>query len=99
MISLKTTGPTMGDATHPYDAIMDRPYTVSEFVDEVVSASHNWGVIRFTSSEKDRFGRSLCDYRYGKIIGDIDDGIACRQVKEAWGGGVWSRYDFTLLIA
>lgn len=99
VIKLKATGHMGGDATYPYDAIMDKPYTVREFVDEVVSENRNWGVIRYTTSTANRFGEYVCDYRYGDVIGEIDDGIANRRVTDAWGSGGWSRYDFTLLIA
>ena len=98
MIDIHATGPMIGDATYPYDVIMDRPYTVSEFVDEVSSAKHNWGEIRYTTSNSDRLGKSLCDYRHGKVIGEIDDKIAHWHVKKAWGNGGWSYYGFTLLI-
>ena len=99
VIKLKASGHMGGDATYPYDAIMDKPYTVREFVDEVVSGNRNWGVIRYTTSTANRFGEYVCDYRYGDVIGEIDDGIANRRVTDAWGSGGWSRYDFTLLIA
>lgn len=98
MIDIKATGPMGGDATYPYRALMDKPYTVREFVEEIVSHKHNWGVIRYTTNTADRFGESLCDYKWGELIGEVDESIASRQVTEACGSGGWSRYDFTLLI-
>ena len=97
MIRIKATGGIGGDETYPYKALMDRPYTVREFVEEVASDKRNWGTSRYTASAADGFGESLCDYRYGEI-GELDDSIAGRQVKEAWGSGGWSCYGFTLLV-
>lgn len=98
MIDIKAVGPMGSDATYPYKVLMDKPYTVREFVDEVASEKPNCGVIRYTTNTSDRFGKSLCNYRHGELLGEIDDSIAHRQVTEAWGSGGWTRYDFTLLV-
>lgn len=98
MIDIKALGPMGGDATYPYKVVMDKLYTVREFVEEAMSNTHTWGAIRYTTSADDRFGTRLCEYRYGELIGEIDDSIANRQVRQAWGSGGWSCYDFVLLV-
>lgn len=99
MISIKATGSMGGDATYPYDVIMDRPYTVKEFVDEVVAEEDNWGRIDVSDSPDNRHKEVLCWYRYGRL-GEhgMREGYEDKLVKSAHGSGGWSRYDFTLMV-
>lgn len=100
MISIKATGSMGGDSTYPYEAIMDRPYTVREFVDEILAKKENWGCIRVSDNPRDLFGEALCWYRYGKLEEEYVTLRECEsmQVKSAHGSGGWSRYDFTLMV-
>lgn len=101
MIRIKATGGMGGDATYPYDVIMDRPYTVREFVDEVVAEKDNWGCICCVfDNPRNILGKPLCWYRYGKLEEEYASLKECedRLVKSAHGRGGWSRYDFTLMV-
>ena len=100
MIRIKATGGMGGDDTYPYDAIMDRPYTVREFVDEVLFKKGNWGCIRVSDNPRDALGEVLCWYSHGKLEEEYASLKECedKQVKSANGSGGWSRYDFTLMV-
>ena len=99
MIRIKAMGSMGGDATYPYKAIMDRPYTVREFVDEVIAKKDNWGRIDVSDSPDNRRKEVLCWYQYGKL-GErgMREGYDDKLVKSAHGSGGWSRYDFTLMV-
>lgn len=100
MISIKATGGMGGDATYPYDVIMDRPYTVREFVDEVLAEEGNWGCIRVSDNPRDALGELICWYRHGKLEEEYASvkKYESIQVKSAHGSGGWSMYDFTLMV-
>ena len=99
MIRIKATGSMGGDATYPYDVIMDRPYTVKEFVDEVVAEKGNWGRIDVSDSPDKWRKDVLCWYRHGKLDErGMTEGYEDKLVKSAHGSGGWSRYDFTLMV-
>lgn len=100
MIRIKATGSMGGDATYPYDVIMDRPYTVGEFVDEVVAKKGNWGCICVSDNPRNILGKTLCWYSHGKLEEEYASLKECKrmQVKSAHGSGGWSRYDFTLMV-
>lgn len=100
MIEIKATGGMGGDATYPYDVIMDRPYTVKEFVDEVLAEKENWGCVHVSDNPRNMLGKALCWYRYGKLEEEYAslEEYENRLVKSAHGSGGWSRYDFTLMV-
>ena len=97
MIRLRTAGPTCGDCTTPYDAVMDRQYTVQEFVDEVCSEERNWGHVNISQDPNNMYGKLLVDYRHG-VYGEVPEQFRDMIVKSAHGSGGWSRYDFTLMV-
>ena len=99
MIRIKAMGSMGGDATYPYDVIMTRPYTVREFVDEVLAVKNNWGRIDVSDSTDNRRKEVLCWYRYGRLgVDGMREGYEDALVKSAHGSGGWSRYDFTLVV-
>lgn len=99
MIKKVATGWMGSDETYPYKAIMDRPYTVKEFVDEVVADKDNWGAIDVIDSSDNQRNVPLCEYHHGEIDKPgMKVGYEDRLVKSARGSGGWSMYDFTLVI-
>lgn len=78
-----------GDCTASYDVELDKPYTVAEFINEVLTTRKNeWGSINV----KDAF---YLKYRYGKTEQEIPEQYANLSVKKvkAAGGYTAMSYD------
>ena len=70
MFRLTQIGPEGGDCTAPYTVTFDKVYTLEEFVNAIiVNRSGEWGSIRLGNL----FGKTLCEYKWGKIIRSIPD--------------------------
>ena len=57
-----------GDCCSNYDVKMDKPYTVREFINEVlISHSGEWGDIRIKAGNIEYRDEVVCEYDHGKI--------------------------------
>lgn len=98
MFSFKSTGSVRGDCTAPYDVILDKTYTVEEFVEAVLTIHDEWGYIGI-SKKGAIFGDPKCEYRYGELITEpLPDNVLNRKVKEAKASGGYTRMDYFLKI-
>ncbi len=87
MLKFVQTHATGGDCTAPYDVILDKPYTVSEFINEVLTTHKNeWGIIRVR-------GAFSINYRYGKMEKEIPEQYANLSIKKVQAAGGWSAMD------
>lgn len=90
---LKQTHAEGGDCTAPYDVIIDKSYTVTEFVAEVLTRNPNeWGIISIATSQ----GRKEVNYRSGKLEEALPDLIANNTVLRVNASGGWSRMDYSI---
>lgn len=95
-----------GDETAPYDVILDKPYTVGEFINEVLTTlSNEWGefvVRRKGSGYFDSMARA--EYRYGEMKNRNGEKTAIPEeytslpIKEVKAAGGWSAMDYNLII-
>lgn len=82
-----------GDCTAPYDVELDRPYTVREFINEILAASpHEWGEIRVV-------GCFSIKYRYGKIEDIIPARYADLSVSEVKASGGYSAMNYRIKLS
>lgn len=88
-----------GDCTAPYEVTDFKAKTVGEFVNEVVaSRQKEWGTI---SVKHDGMfcGPKICEYRYGKVLGKIDDVFRDREIEPTvFASGGWSNMDYKLKL-
>lgn len=94
------------DCTAPYDVQLDKPYTVAEFVREVlVTRPNEWGnfYVRHKGSRwLDRI--ATVEYRYGKMESrnsektEVPEEFNSLPVLEVKARGGWSAMDYDLII-
>lgn len=91
MIKLEQISETFGDCTALYSVEMTKPYTVGEFIKEVLKRKE-WGYIETDDGDK-------CEYKQTKIISnDIPEEAMNKTVIKARAHGGWSRMDYVLDI-
>lgn len=98
MFKLKQTGSERGDCTAPYDVILDKPYTVKEFISAVLTErSDEWGSIGIDNGHT-IFGSPRMDYKKG--VGEYEPlkNFFDKPVKSATASGGWTRMDYLLTV-
>lgn len=93
MLKFIQTHPPGSDCTAPYDVILDKPYTVGEFINEVLTTrSNEWGSFHLTYY-------TMMDYDRGKIIkNNIPDECMSMRIKEVKASGGWSAMDYYIKL-
>lgn len=92
--------PTSRDCTTLYDVELSRPYTIKEFVDEVLSARPDeWGCFHILRNGDTLFSTTAkCEYRYGKMLNQIPDTFLSRQILKVKAIGGYSAMDYYIRI-
>ena len=101
MIEFTRRTAVRSDCTAGYSVRLDKPYTVRELVDEILSTqADDWGYIGiFRPGISYIFGDPNCQYRYGKLITDpLPDDVLGRTIKEVRADGGWSRMDYIIKL-
>lgn len=98
MFQLKKNGNDRSDCTAPYSVILDREYTVKEFVHAVLSDRREWGYIGIKNEKNPWFGEPKCEYRYGKLETILPNDVMNNKVISAKADGGWSRMDYIIEI-
>lgn len=87
-----------GDCTSIYDVILNKEYTVKEFINDMLKAlPGEWGA--FIIRAKDYpFGKEQSEYRYGKLLTTFSEETLNSKIKciEAQGG--WSLMDYNITL-
>lgn len=81
------------DCTAPYDVILDRPYTVSEFINEILKRKSEWGKIYIRDT------LFTCTYKYGEADIVIPEKLAKLSIKKVCAVGGWTRMDYYLYVS
>ena len=91
--------PESGDCTCGYKVLLDKEYTVQEFVDMVLSERNKeWGYISIYYPS-DFFESPCIEYRRGEIISDkFGNDILNKKIMSVSASGGWSRMDYALHI-
>lgn len=100
MIKLNQNTPTAGDCTAGYAVSLDKPYTVREFVDEILDNAREWGHIGIYSEEQAWFekGDPYIEYRHGVLTAPFSDEILEKTIIKATASGGWSLMDYSLTL-
>lgn len=99
MIECRSNGYVRGDQTSSYEVILDKQYTVKEFIEEVLTnRSGEWGYIGIYSKNA-FFGKPNCEYKWGKLITEpLPEKYMNKVIKEVKGDGGWTRMDYILKL-
>lgn len=97
MFKLKQDGREFSDCTAPYDVVLDKEYTVNEFVQTVLTREKEWGYIGVYCKGA-IFGKPTCEYKYGKLLYALPDDILNKRIVSVKAHGGWSRMDYLLWI-
>lgn len=100
MLELNCIGNTSSDCTTPYGISMDHPYSVKEFIEDMLAQfPDEWGYIQLYK-RGEIWGDNIvrCRYRNGHLQASLPDKYMDREVyaAEAWAG--FSRMDVTLTL-
>lgn len=98
MFKMYATAPSGGDCTAPYAVILDKPYTVQEFVAAVISKSEEWGYIGI-EHKRAVFGEPCCEYKYGQLLNKLPQETLCKKVVSVRASGGWTRMDYYLTVS
>jgi hypothetical protein len=97
MIKLTQTSETFGDCTALYSVEMDKPYTVKEFIKQVLKRKE-WGYIGIEDNDS-IFGEPKCEYKGKTIITEnLPEEILSQPVVKVRASGGWSRMDYIIEI-
>lgn len=80
-----------GDETAGYDVILDKEYSVSDFIKTVVGIKSEWGYISVKNN-----GR--CEYKWGDFLSNLDIKLLDKKIKKVSASGGWSRMDYEIEI-
>lgn len=99
MLKFIQTHATGSDCTAPYDVKLDKPYTVGEFINEVLTTCPNdWGFFDVRRKGSVYFTRMVrFAYNYGKMECSIPEEFASLPIKDVNASGGWSRIDYNLI--
>lgn len=97
MFKLIQSGPTCGDCTAPYNVILDKEYTVEDFIKTILLRSNEWGYIGIFDG-KSIFGNPNCEYRYGNLKTHLPNGYLSNKVVRVMASGGWTRMDYILTV-
>lgn len=94
------------DCTAPYDIILDKPYTVEEFILEVLTTrTYEWGEFVIIRKGSNWFeSMAVAEYRYGKMENrdrektEVLEMIAKLPIEEVKANGGWSAMNYHLII-
>lgn len=94
---LKCVSGPFGDCTSNYEVVFHKPYTVREFVSEVLENVHEWGDFRIVEKGYP-FGSEVSEYRYGKILTKFSDETLSRTIKSVKANGGWSNMTYYITL-
>lgn len=98
MIKFKQVSKVYGDCTADYKVILDKQYTVREFVSFVLSQKDEWGAIQIYDPDKSWLDYDEYEYRYGNLNDDIPNEIMEKKIISVSAHGGWTAMDYVLKL-
>lgn len=97
MIEIKQVTETFGDCSAYYDVILDKEYTVEEFIEEILKIrSQEWGKFKINTFLN---YQEYIEYSHGKQIkNNFSDDILKKNVIAVKAYGGWTQMDYKLII-
>lgn len=99
MFILKASTPIGGDCSRAYDVILDKEYTVEDFINVILSERFDeWGSIEIYELYR-QVSRFSCEYKYGKMMASsLPDEYLRKKIFKVSAHGGYTRMDYTLLV-
>ena len=97
MFKLEQIGNMHTDETADFKVVLDKQYTVSNFIDTVLKNTSDWGYIG-VKSPNSLFGNPSCEYRYGKLLSVIPQEYFNREIDGVTSSGGWTRMEYILTL-
>lgn len=98
MLKFKQTRPEGGDCTASYDVILDKEYTVMDFIFEIVRNNKGeWGSFHIQTGEHIFDGPKI-EYRCGALLYGIPGDLCFKKIKRVWSDGGWSAMDYFITL-
>lgn len=101
MFEISACTPMRGDCTCGYNIILDKEYTVREFIETVLKEkSDEWGyfgIYKYGSTNS--YGDPNCQYSRGKLTTPpLPDEYLDEKIIQVTGDGGWTRMDYLFQI-
>ena len=84
------------DATSNYDIILDKPYTVKELVQEVLTRDE-WGYIHIKLTDS-WFGGPRLEYYHDTVVDGSLRGYLYKTIDRIFANGGWSSMDYWITL-
>ena len=94
MFKFRQIRPEGSDCTAPYEIILDKEYTVREFIETVLTElPREWG---YFGIKKDgtAYGDPYCEYRGGQLLSRLPEELLDQEINYVTAFGGWSRMDY-----
>lgn len=75
------------DCTATYEVILDKDYTVKEFVDGILNSKRDWGKFYIING-------SHCEYNCGEFISKLNEDDLEKKIIKIKANGGWSNMDY-----
>ena len=98
MIKFKQVSKVYGDCTADYEVVLDKQYTVREFVSYVLSQKGEWGTIQIYDPDKSWLDYDRYEYRYGNLNNYIPNEIMEKKIAFINSRGGWTAMDYVLKL-
>ena len=94
MIKFEHVAGPFGDCTSRYKLSFDKPYTISEFIEEILQNKDEYGEIYI--GENYIKPKDTCSYAYGNLRSRFNDRYLNRKIISAKASGGWGCMDYYL---
>lgn len=82
------------DCTAPYDIVLEKDYTVEEFINAVLCEyCDEWGYFGVYDG-KSVFGNPECEYSHGSVLNSLPENILQTKILSVDASGGWTRMDY-----
>lgn len=86
------------DCTAPYSIVLEKEYTVEEFINAALHEYDNeWGYFGVFDG-KSVFGNPECEYSNGSVLNTLPDDILRSKIVSVKASGGWSRMDYMFYL-
>lgn len=98
MFNLVQSGPVYGDSTSNYTVVLERDYTIFEFIEELLLRVSDWGSVIVVGDELGLI-KFVLKYKYGEVkSSNITSDLLSSKVINITCHGGYTRMDYTIKL-
>lgn len=99
MFRFVRNGEERGDCTAQYNIVLDKEYTVMEFIKAIKDTKEEWGYIGIKNKDEPFFGKPKCEYNRGVIFNsEFTTDVLLKTIASVKADGGWTRMDYLLVL-